>query len=153
MNKIKIALFVAGCLFMTTATAQQYPDVIEDDDNFILDIPYIEYEDAEGETRALSAELVASQNSSEISLSLNESSLMDVEVGSPAPISGGGACSRTTNVQLLLCNTDVQGGYFEKQANCFNFSDADEQQKCFAEAMADRLEASEECDDIEEEHD
>ena len=153
MSKSKIALFAASWLFVTAATAQQYPEVIEDDENFILDIPYIEYEDADGETRALAAELVASKNSSEISFSLNESSLMDMEVGAPAPVTGIGACSRTTNAQLLSCRADVQDDYFEKQANCFNFLDAEVQQECFSEATEERLEGVEECDDIEEEHD
>lgn len=153
MRKTKIALIAAGCLFATAAVAQQYPEVVEDDDNFIIDIPYIEYEDADGETRALSAELVASKSSSEISFSLNESALMDVEVDAPAPISGDGACSRTTNAQYLSCKADVQDDYFEKQANCFNYSDSEEQQECFAEATEERLEGAEECDDIEEEHD
>lgn len=152
MNKSKIALVAASCLLTSMALAQQYPAVTEDDDNFIIDIPYIEYEDAEGETRALSAELVASKNSSEISFSLNESALMDVEVDTPAPISGTGACSRTTNAQFLSCKSDVQDDYFEKQANCFNFSDSSEQQECFTEATSDRIEAIEECDDVEEEH-
>jgi hypothetical protein len=132
--------------------AQQYPEVIENDDNFILDIPYIEYEDPEGETRALSAELVASKNSSEISFLLNESSLLNVEVDTPASVSGTGACSRTTNAQLLSCKSDIQDDFFEKQANCFNYVDVEEQQECFTEATEERLEASEECDDIEEEH-
>ncbi len=153
MNRQKITLLAVGWLFTTAAVAQQYPQVTEDDDNFIIDIPYLEYEDGEGETRALSAELVASKNSSEISFSLNESSLSDVDVDAPAMVSGEGACSRTTNAQLLSCKSEVQEEYFERQGNCFNFADIDEQQECFSEAAEERVEALEECGDIEEEHD
>lgn len=152
MNKVKITSIAVCCLFSSIAMGQQYPQVTEDADNFIIDIPYLEYEDGEGETRALSAELVASKSSPEISFSLNESALMDVDVDMPAPVSGDGACSRTTNAQFQSCKSDVQDDFFERQANCFNFADSEAQHECFIEANEERLEGNEECDDIEEEH-
>ena len=152
MKKLLFVIICVSCFFAIGLNAQEYPQVIEDDDNFIIDIPYIEYEDAEGDTRALSAELVAPKDSSEISFSINESSLSDVAVDTPASIDGTGACSRTTNAQFLACRSDIQDDFFEKQAICFNFSDAEEQQECLTESESERLEGLEECGDIEEAH-
>jgi len=152
MKKLLFVIICVTCFFAIGLNAQEYPRILEDDDNFILDIPYIEYEDAEGDTKALSAELIAPKDSSEIIFSINESSLTDVVVDTPASISGDGACSQTTNAQFLACRSDVQDDFFEKQAVCFNYSDPEEQMECFTEAETERVEGLEECGDIKEAH-
>ncbi len=152
MKKLLIVIVCVTCFFAIGLRAQEYPRVLEDDDNFILDIPYIEYEDTVGDTRALAAELVAPKDSSEIQFSINPTSLADVAVDTPAAVSGEGACSSATHAQFLSCRADVQDDFFELQALCFNFGDADERAECFSEAETDRLDGLEECDDIEEAH-
>ena len=152
MKKLLFVIVCVTCFFAIGLNAQEYPRVLEDEDNFILDIPYIEYEDTEGETRALSAALVAAKDASEISFSLDETSLHDVAVDTPAAVAGDGACSSTTHAQFLSCRADVQDDFFEQQAVCFNFSDEDDTVECFAEAESERLDGLEECEEIEEAH-
>ncbi|MCH7672791.1 MAG: hypothetical protein IIC59_14440 [Proteobacteria bacterium] len=153
MKKLLVLIFCVTCFFVIGVKAQEYPEIVGDEDSYTLILPYVEFEDGEGEKKALSIELVASKADSELSFSIVESSLLDVGVDTPAAVSGEGACSRTTNAQLLACRADVQDDFFELQANCFNYGDADEQQECFLDAETERLEGVEECDDVEEEHD
>ena len=152
MKKLLVLIFCVTCFFIIGVKAQEYPSLVGDQDSYTLTLPYVEYEDEEGETKALSVELMATRNASEISFLVVESSLLDIEVDTPVTVTGDGACSRTTNAQLLACRADVQDDYFELQANCFNYADADEQQECQLEAETERTDGLEECDDIEEEH-
>ena len=74
MKKLLFVIVCVSCFFIIGLNAQEYPQILEDDDNFILDIPYILYEDSAGDTKALAAELIAPKNGSEISFSINSSS-------------------------------------------------------------------------------
>lgn len=151
--KVYISGFLAlFCLLAIPAQSQDYPQVTEDENNFFLEIPYAEYEDDEGETQALAVDLVAPKVASEAVFYIDFETLVEREVDTPATIDGVGACSRTTHAQFLACGLDIQDDFFEAQAKCFNSADADEQQECFAEAEAERVEAMEECDDMEEAH-
>lgn len=152
MNKYKLLVVLLLSSWLSAVSAQEYPAVIEDFLNYKISIPYLEYEDDEGETRALSAELVAPKSSAELNFKLNTAALNDVAVGAPASVTGGGACSRTTNAQFLSCKADVQDDFFEGQANCFNLSDSEEQAECLAEVEEERMETLEECGEIEESH-
>lgn len=146
---------IIACLvfFFTSAVkAQEYPEVSIDSDEITLSIPYLEFDGGDGETRAMSAELVADNVPGELSFKLNESSLEDRDVDTPAAIEGEGACSRTTNAQLLACRADKADDFFEQNAKCFNFSDAAFQAECLQLAEAERSEGLEECEDIEEVH-
>lgn len=140
MKKLLVLIFCVTCFFVIGVKAQEYPEIVGDEDSYTLTLPYVEFEDGEGEKKALSIELVASKADSELSFLIVESSLLDVEVDTPTAVSGEGACSRTTNAQLLACRADVQDDFFELQANCFNYGDADEQQECFLDAETERLE-------------
>ncbi|NKB34898.1 MAG: hypothetical protein GKR91_17520 [Pseudomonadales bacterium] len=152
IKQLFLVLVCVCCFFAVGVYAQEYPTVTVDSTNFTIDIPYAEYEDEEGDTKALSAELTAPVDTSDFTFTLNTTTLSDVAVDAPASVEGDGACSQTTNAQFLSCRSDVQDDFFEKQAVCFNFSDEEERSECFAEAEEERLEGLEECDDIEEAH-
>tara|TARA_B110000858_G_scaffold194218_1_gene248177 strand:- start:25935 stop:27056 length:1122 start_codon:yes stop_codon:yes gene_type:complete len=151
MKKFKCVAAGICCLWTISVNAQDYPVLTENDDDYILTIPYLEYGGVD-DTKASSAELIASKANDSLIFSVNESSLIALDVDSPSPISGDGACSRTTNAQFLSCRAGVQNDFFEGQANCFNISDADEQAECMAEVEEERLDAVEECGAIEEVH-
>lgn len=152
MKKLLVVIFCVTCFFVIGVKAQDYPEIVGDEDSYTLTLPYVEFEDGVGEKKALSIELVASKADNELSFVIVESSMLDVEVDMPAAVEGAGACSRTTNAQLLACRADVQDDFFELQANCFNTADDEEQQECLIEAEMERLDAVEECADVEEEH-
>ncbi|MDA1372166.1 MAG: hypothetical protein O2971_15565 [Proteobacteria bacterium] len=152
MKKLLFVVVCVTCFFAIGLNAQEYPTVEDDGSNIVLTIPYLEWEDDEGETRALSAELVAESSSGDVSFSVDYQKLVDIEVDTPQMVQGEGACSSTTNAQLLACRADTQDDYFEAQAKCFNESDPVDQAECFSEATAERSDALEECGDIEESH-
>ena len=160
MKKLLFVIVCVTCFFAIGIDVQEYPEVVEDEDNFSIVIPYIEYEWAydddededEDDTRAVSMELRASKDSNELNFTVVDSTLLDVDVDTPAAIEGEGACSSTTSAQLLSCRADVRNSYFELQADCFNYSDPEDQQECFEEAEEERTGGFEECGDIEEAH-
>jgi len=84
MKSLLLVLVCVICFFTVgVVTAQDYPEVTVDEENMILTIPYLETEDAEGETLAFSVELSASLDGGELLFKVNEETLLAVEEDSP----------------------------------------------------------------------
>jgi len=148
-NRLFIYFFLT-CAAVSGASAQDYPEVTYGVDAINLDIPYLEVDDEEGETRAYSAELFMPNDSAEIIFILDETSLMEIAENEPEDIEGEGACSQTTDAQTNACESGVKDDYFTAMATCFNYSDDEVKEECMDEALSEREEGFEDCDDVEE---
>lgn len=154
MKSLLLVLVCVICFFTVgVVTAQDYPEVTVDEENMILTIPYLETEDAEGETLAFSVELSASLDGGELLFKVNEETLLAVEEDSPKEIEGDGACSQSTDSQNNACEAGVKDSYFNTLAKCFNYSDSEVREECIEDAVDERVEGFEECEDIEEARD
>jgi len=154
MKSLLLVLVCVICFFTVgVVTAQDYPEVTVDEENMILTIPYLETEGAEGETLAFSVELSASLDGGELLFKVNEETLLAVEEDSPKEIEGDGACSQSTDSQNNACEAGVKDSYFNTLAKCFNYSDSEVREECIEDAVDERVEGFEECEDIEEARD
>jgi hypothetical protein len=143
---------VAAIIIAFESRAQDYPEASIEGATITLSVPYLEVEDAEGETKAYSADFIAANEGPELAFVLDDASVVEVPENAPEEIEGEGACSMTTDAQTNACEAGVKDGYFIALANCFNYSDPEVKADCMEDAVADREEGFEECEDIEEAH-
>ena len=153
-KKIHIIALLCGIkgLLPLAIFAQDYPEASQQEGEIILTIPYLEVEDEEGETSAYAIELFSTGGSGILTFQLDEQAIVEVAENQPESIEGEGACSMTTDAQSNACETGVKDDYFITMANCFNYTDTEEGEECIEDALAERDEGFEECDDIEEAH-
>lgn len=147
-----VSIIFACSFFAANVIAQDFPEVSEEGNNFILSVPYLEIDDEEGDTTAYAAEFVASKTDPELAFFLDLGSVIAVEENVPEELEGEGACSMTTDAQANACEAGVRDDYFIAIANCLNYSDSEVKEACMEDAIDERNEGFEECDDIEEAH-
>ena len=59
-----------------------------------------------------------------------------------------GACETSARTMRFACSNDVKDDYWEGVSICLNESDAEEQEECLDDVVADREEGNEECHDV-----
>lgn len=149
LRLIEIACSVFGLLPLA-GFAQDYPEASQEEGEIILMIPYLEVEIEEGDTAAYAIELYSIPGSGDLNFQLDEQSIVEVAENQPESIEGDGACSMTTDAQTNACEAGVKDDYFIAMANCFNYANDEVKEECMEDALAEREEGFEECDDIEE---
>lgn len=151
MQTFRLLTVVLLLSWVASVQAQDFPEVYAEDENFVLSIPYFEIEE-DDETRAFAVELYSPIIGGNLNFQVDLESLVELDENAPEAVEGEGACSMTTDAQANACEAEVRDDYFIAMANCFNVSDPDDKSDCMDEALEEREEGFEDCEDIEAAH-
>lgn len=114
---LSIALFVA-IIFATLAQATEEPQLNSDSGEYVLNIPYFEFDSAEGK-QAYEVILKAPLNDNPI-FSVDFSSLKMRPVGNLPNITGSNICLKTASGSFLACQAETKLDYSVDMARCIN---------------------------------
>ncbi len=119
---LNIALF-AAIMFATFAQAADEPQLNANSGEYVLNIPYFEFDTAEGK-QAYEVILKAPLNESPI-FSVDFSSLKMRPLGNLPVISGSNICLKTAHGSFLSCQAETKLDYTIDMARCINSNEPD----------------------------
>ncbi len=114
---LSIALFVA-IIFATIAQATEEPQLDASSGEYVLNIPYFEFDSAEGK-QAYEVILKAPLNVNPV-FSVDFSSLKMRPVGNLPNITGSNVCLKTASGSSLACQAETKLDYAVDMARCIN---------------------------------
>ena len=138
---LSIALFVA-IIFATLAQATEEPQLNADSGEYVLNIPYFEFDSTEGK-QAYEVILKAPLNVNPI-FSIDFSSLKMKPVGNLPVISGDNICLKTAHGSFLSCQAETKLDYTIDMARCINDNEPD----CIEEIDQALINETKECQAI-----